>query len=106
MPRYANAPIIEAIIDIRVRMPKNASFEQLKNAQVGVSAAFPIAENLHESIVAFGQGPGPFDQELQRRTRSSPVFKSQDGRRIWQSRLDGFTFSQLKPYDTWNDFLD
>jgi uncharacterized protein (TIGR04255 family) len=106
MPRYAKAPIIEAIIDIRVRLPKEVSFEQLKGAQTGVSAAFPVVDNLHESFVAFGQGPGPFDAEMQRRTRSSPVFKSEDGRRVWQSRLDGFTFSQLKPYDTWKDFLD
>lgn len=106
MPRYPKAPIIEAIIDIRVRMPKDVSFEQLQKAQTGVSTAFPIVENLHESIVAFGQGPGPFDAEMQRRTRSSPLFKSGDGHRLWQSRLDGFTFSQLKPYDTWTDFLD
>ena len=106
MPRYANAPIIEAIIDIRVRMPKDVSFYHLKSAQAGVAAAFPIVENLHESIVAFGQGPGPFDEEMQRRTRSSPLFKSKDGHRIWQSRLDGFTFSQLNPYNTWKDFLN
>ena len=43
MPRYANAPIIEAIIDIRVRMPKDVSFDRLKSAQAAVSAAFTEA---------------------------------------------------------------
>lgn len=106
MPRYANAPIVEAIIDIRVRMPRDVSFDQLKSAGAGVSADYPTVENLQQSIIAFGQGPGPFDQAMQRETMSSPLFKSQDGHRIWQSRLDGFTFSQLKPYDTWLDFRD
>jgi uncharacterized protein (TIGR04255 family) len=105
MPHYANAPIIEAIIDIRVRMPTTFTFDDLKKAQAGVAADYPVAEALHESQLEMRQGPGPFDEEMQRRTMRSPIFRSEDRRRVWQSRRDGFTFSQLKPYESWKDFV-
>lgn len=33
-------------------------------------------------------------------------FISVNGKSIWQSRMDGFTFSQLAPYASWSPFRD
>jgi uncharacterized protein (TIGR04255 family) len=34
------------------------------------------------------------------------LFASTDGRQVVQARLDGFTFSRLKPYDKWESLRD
>ena len=34
------------------------------------------------------------------------LFTSVDGRQVVQARLDGFTFSRLKPYDKWESLRD
>jgi len=39
-------------------------------------------------------------------TEAGLVLTSGDGKRIAQVRLDGFAFSQLAPYDTWDVFHD
>lgn len=98
--RHLNkAPIREAIIDLKVSPPGELTkltplFESLKGK-------FPKQEEIRESEFGFEVGqneirPKPLNREV-RGCRLS----SSDGRYIVQLRVDGFTFSRLPPYDTW-----
>jgi len=49
------------------------------------------------------EGEGP---PITRPKEDGYLFQSRDGRKIVQARLDGFSFSQLKPYETWETLRD
>lgn len=102
--QYENAPITEALIDIRVE-PLPASM-------------LPALEALHESVkdqypekdqrVVF-QGEITVGEQVGAVARQAPLgyaFRSKDGKQIFQARLDGFTFSRLKPYGNWEGLRD
>jgi uncharacterized protein (TIGR04255 family) len=103
---FPNAPITEALIDIRAELPDSASLGNL--------------EKLHDLIVA--EYPGKksrkkFEAQIQLKEEQEPLktttfqqdgyfFSSRDGKRIVQYRLDGFGFNRLRPYSRWEDLRD
>jgi uncharacterized protein (TIGR04255 family) len=103
--RHLNkAPITEALIDIRVKLPADRqdptcikSFTQ--NINKPFPGQFPEEKELRDVQMKFEIGPPPRQE-----TQSSHVgyrYDSKDGKRVIQTKLDGFTFSWLKPYETW-----
>ena len=98
------APITEALIDIRVKLPADKQNPTLIKAltteiQKQFPGQFPEEKELRDLQMMFEVGP-PQRQE----TKSSHVgyrYDSKDGKRVIQAKLDGFTFSWLKPYETW-----
>lgn len=99
---FPNAPITEGLIDIRVQLSSQTSLADL--------------ENLHEKIKP--QYPGKRTRRMMHGTvefkadESVPVtkaqsdivgylFSSSDEKQVVQFRLDGFTFSRLRPYTRW-----
>lgn len=97
----SNAPIIEAVIDIQVTLP-DTDISKIKKAHTAISEEFPKqSERLRGSLtVKMGQPP---DTDL---NITGYAFRSTDERKIVQMRLDGFSFSILKPYDTWETLRD
>lgn len=100
---FRNSPITEAIFDIRVSLPNETTLEDLEEFQKEVKIDFPKKEpriSLTGSL------------NLEAITEAIPLSSSRDGwilvsgdsKRITQIRLDGFTFSRLKPYENWNKF--
>jgi uncharacterized protein (TIGR04255 family) len=94
-----NAPIREAIIDIKVSPP--ISVESLEPVFQSLKETFPQQEVMLQSTFGFEIGP--------KVTRTSRVegavqgrrLTSKDAKHIVQFRTDGFTFSRLPPYETW-----
>lgn len=105
--RLANAPITEAILDIRVKLPADFEVGKLKSAQNLISGDYPkVTERRRfESQVRFSVG-GPPKQEALDKGPDGYLFTSTDGKQIAQLRLDGFTFNRLKPYETWESMRD
>ncbi len=98
-PILANAPIHEALIDIQVKPSKGINFKDI-NLYDKIKDKYPI-----ENILKTVKGEFPIDPES-----GKPEFinidrgfrySSKDGFDIFQSRIDGFTLSRLKPYKTW-----
>ena len=97
---YQKPPITEAIIDLRVELPAEIGLTELSKAREGEEATYPTAEQLH---AVFGQMQiGPQVSATAGSQHIGYLFRSGDGRQIYQARLDGFTMSRLAPYEDWN----
>lgn len=103
---FKNAPITEALLDIRVNLPPECKLDRLSTIYDVVKDAYP---NRRERLAWQGglQLRPNSPPELQE-VRSGPdgyLFSSPDGTQLVQARLDGFTFNRLKPYDRWETFV-
>jgi uncharacterized protein (TIGR04255 family) len=102
-----NAPIKEAILDIRARLPVSVDVARLLSLQPKVSGQYPNKQERRkwEGEIRLGESAQP-----EAKSTASGVdgylFRSSDGTRIVQYRLDGFTLNRLKPYDKWESFRD
>ena len=106
-PHLSNAPILEAILDIKAALPAGTRLERLATMHGAISDRYP-KRRTRKRIEGVLDIKSEGDVRL---TRSAPtedgyMFHSQDGKRIVQARLDGFTFNQLKPYETWEKLRD
>ena len=106
--RFPNAPITEALLDIRVTLPAQTDLAKLATFHDAIKQQYPskqerLAWRGHVEIKA---SPAP---EVSQSATGGPdgyLFTSVDGRQVVQARLDGFTFSRLKPYDKWTTLRD
>jgi uncharacterized protein (TIGR04255 family) len=102
---YPNAPITEALIDIRVSHQQGISLEKLKKFGAEVRGEYP-----NESPRDILQGQIDFSmsspQTQSSRTTVGYIFHSIDRRQAVQARLDGFTFSRFAPYQDWHRLID
>src|SRR5438105_10501945 len=101
--RYLRAPILEAVLDIRVALQDDVSLETLARVGAEVGNSYPTRKDRLQ-----------FESELTmsaevasastRRSQSGYIFFSIDERQSFQARKDGFTFSRLAPYTGWEAF--
>jgi uncharacterized protein (TIGR04255 family) len=97
--QYQNAPIIEALIDLRVDLPAGVSLGDLERLHEQVSHLYPSKRTRFLLQRTLNPGADPALTSTQ-----GPIgfaFQSADGRQICQVRLDGFSFSRLRPYGNW-----
>ena len=104
---FPNAPITEALLDIRVALPPEIDIKKLeffhdrikeRYPEKKVKGAFAVQvqvapDGRHQSLPALG-GPHGY------------LFRSPSEHKIVQARMDGFTFNKLKPYEEWKVFRD
>ena len=102
--RYPNAPLTEAILDIRVKLPSQITPAKLKSVQVGEKERYPRLEKLF--VVVGKMSVGTQIETSAKQDLNGYRFVSQDNRQIFQARVDGFTFNRLAPYETWESFRD
>lgn len=100
---FPKAPITEALIDIKVQLPGNVSLADLEDLHARVKDEYP------------GKKPRQvWEGAVQLKNQKEPLktthfgvdgyfFSTSDGRQVVQYRLDGFTFSRLRPYSKWED---
>ncbi len=95
-----NAPIVEALIDIRVRLPESTTISTLDEATGQLAADFPLKKQQQKREFSI---TGVAAQELHTSVEGY-IVQSEDELSSVQFRRDGFTFNKLKPYTTWEDF--
>lgn len=101
-----NAPIIEAIIDFRVKLPSGFNPEDFLSLSREVSDRYPKNEPRRIFTGAFGiKEDKPFIEKPEMKGIQGYIYKSEDERNIAQFRIDGFTFSRLDPYTEWESVL-
>jgi uncharacterized protein (TIGR04255 family) len=99
-PHLSKAPITEALIDIQVVLPADKQIADLDSVASRVSVDYPKKRmDISVSDVRVQLGQAPTAEIKQERLGFG--LASDDGRNIFQARLNGFTFSRLKPYETW-----
>jgi uncharacterized protein (TIGR04255 family) len=102
---YSQAPITEALIDIRVQLPGGVGLDRLERLHEDVRPDYPGKARRSLAKGRFGlEG-----KQVSASASSEPagfLFKSSDAKQIVQVRLDGFTMSRLAPYENWEPFRD
>lgn len=102
---FKNAPITEAIFDIRAELPTEITLENLAAIQEKIKADFPKRKNRYSF-----EGQFHFEEQEEPQILKSSrkidgyFFLTNDEKMIVQARLDGFTFNKLRPYSSWQDF--
>ncbi len=103
---YSRAPITEAIIDLKVNFPRLFSIDTLEAIHPLISDHYPLKEELYRYSGSLIFQPGPTTKVDTNQQQTGFAFKSEDGLKIFQAALTGFTFSRLAPYETWEEFRD
>ena len=98
---YPKAPITEAIIDLRVKSRGDLEASELEGVRQGAEAQYPHSTPIYHAEGTFTiSGDAPPSAAAQQHLWGYK-FTSASKQVIWQSRRDGFTYSQLAPYDRW-----
>jgi len=102
-----NAPITEAIIDIRVKLPDSFEVTQFVPIKDKIKNKYPILDQQHayQARQEFKKGK-PVHFPFEDLGVKGYFFKTDDKIKIVQFRLDGFTFNHLKPYTCWKDVFE
>lgn len=105
--QYSKAPVVEAIIDIRVASEIEVGVLELADSFRELNSRYPHRELL-ESAPAFQfASSAGFSASFGAGMPSGGLrFLSQDEKKVFQARSDGFTLSVLPPYKHWEDFRD
>lgn len=99
----SKAPIKEALIDIQVALPDTFSVDTLGSCYDIIKSEYPVHEAMQQQIIGFhNEGTEPSKLTFNHNI-AGYRYTSADGKCIAQFRQDGFTFSRLAPYDTWDE---
>jgi uncharacterized protein (TIGR04255 family) len=101
---FSNAPITEALLDIRVEYSREITLAELESFHNLIKEDFPEKQQRIQFTAGFKISPeGP--EALQASgVPDGYLFKSTIYKKIVQARLDGFTFNKIRPYENWEKF--
>jgi len=102
-----NAPIVEAIFDVRVEARPDFVANEFSGLKAELQGAYPVMEERRG--VSLELAFGAHQPKGMARARNLGVnayfFRSTDKVEVAQFRVDGFTFNRLRPYTDWDDLL-
>lgn len=93
---FPNAPITEAVLDIRAELPKEIKLEDLVVFQNFIRERFPEKRERVSANFQFVSEEGVTGTPSK---VDGYLFNSPANNKVVQVRLDGFTFNKLKPYE-------
>ncbi len=105
-PLLRNAPITEALIDIRVKILSDFNVEQFQSLHDAIATQYPDKKKRHKWEGKLELKNGASQISASTETIDGYLFTSADGKQIFQAKIDGFTFNRLKPYEQWETFRD
>lgn len=98
------APILEGLIDLRVELPENFDVRSLSAIYEEIKDMYPVSG---EQRLFKGEIQINSDEEHVHQVTSGElngfIYRTADETQIVQFRLDGFTFSRLEPYTSWEE---
>jgi uncharacterized protein (TIGR04255 family) len=103
---YSRSPIVEARIEIKVKLPPEIEVTNLMQIASAIESEYEID---HQYFNINGQITVDSELVISASANNSPVgysFLAENKQRRIQARLDGFTFSQFIPYSTWDEFQE
>lgn len=101
-----NAPITEALIDIKCTVSPLTNLNTLESYQENIKIEFPEKKKRQAwaGQINFKEDSIPEILSPSGGTHGF-LFENPRENKIVQARLDGFTFNKLKPYSKWDDFV-
>ncbi|MGO8673024.1 MAG: TIGR04255 family protein [Capsulimonadaceae bacterium] len=104
-PLLTNAPITEALIDIRVRPSPDCDIDRLRSFGDDRVDEYPNTQDLHDFSVGWQVQAGQEPVVLQKSAASvGRILSSSDTLDVVNIRPNLFTYSRLKPYQSWSKF--
>ncbi len=99
-----NAPIREALFDIHVKLPDDTTIEKFEEFGQLIKDDYPGVSKKWLTKVRIKPGSPPERDEGSQQIGYG--FISKDNTQVLQVRFNGFTFSRLRPYETWGKLRD
>lgn len=102
---FPNAPITEALLDIRVELPEDVDIKKIESFHEHIKDRFPDKKTRGAFAIGVQLMPDGTPQSLP--ASGGPqgfLFRSPNENKIVQARIDGFTFNKLRPYENWTVF--
>jgi uncharacterized protein (TIGR04255 family) len=96
-----NAPIVEAIIDFRVLREPSVSANTFAGLQSLIGGRYSKVDSILSFEARFGIDRGKMLDPAP--TRADLGWRYQAGTEVSQFRVDGFTFSKIEQYTTWEE---
>ncbi len=102
---FPNAPIEEALLDIRVNPSTNADMTSFDAFGERVRNRYPIRDERRtfRATLNFAQN-GEFEVPPPNTEFSGYLYKTKKSGKVLQARVDGYSFSKLRPYENWHKF--
>lgn len=104
-PHLENAPIVEAVIEVRAQAStpweEDSVSQKIKRAVPDYPNAHPLKAFRHELKVEAGQAPEQTVHDLGWRGLRC---ETEDKLQVVQFYRDSFVFSRLQPYENWDSF--
>lgn len=106
-PLLKNAPIVEAIFQIKFELPKNIQLLDLKNYHDLVKEEFPTILERNSFKGTFNlEASGIDEKSLSSKTNlDAYYFSNQEKTKSITIKLDSFTFSNFENYKGWDNFI-
>lgn len=104
-PTLKKAPITEALIDIRVKLPSSVDADKLDFIYELIKEQYPVKQKQKVSEFEFEPNADVIVKSYEAKMHGYRYITS-DKKQIVQTRMDGFTFSRLHPYITWEHLRD
>jgi len=104
--KYLNAPIREAVFDIRVDKLEINDVHDLLQMKELITNDFPVKDIVHNITGMLEFSPFKPNETKTVNNLNGFIFISEDKTKQLQVRLDGLTFNVLKPYDNWETHFD
>src|SRR6516165_7350370 len=89
---YSKAPITEAIIDLRVKLPESVTLSELEHLQASEHDAYPTRKKIRlaHGLIEVGEAVATSARSIE----LGFMFTSPDEKQVFQGKLDGFAFSR------------
>jgi uncharacterized protein (TIGR04255 family) len=101
---YSKAPIIEALIDLRVTLPDDVTLDRLREFATSLHTRYPVQKDIPEFSAKIETEPGWAIQATAKNTGFR--LSNPESHQVVMARLSGLTFSLLTPYSRWEDLRD
>lgn len=107
-PIFPNAPITEAILDIKAILPDWVDLKTFEEFYENIKDRFNERKTRHffEAKFRFPVEGDALPSITPKGRPDGYIFRFPKENKIVQARLDGFTFNKLRPYENWDKFHD
>jgi uncharacterized protein (TIGR04255 family) len=101
---FPNPPIQEAILDIFATLPQKTTLETLGEVGSAFKARYPKSDERAEITGGFEFKANSEPSAIANRKVTGYLFRSEVEQKVFQVRIDGFTFNKLRLYKGWKEF--
>lgn len=100
------APITEALIDIQVVFPPDVDYTNLTPIKDRLAKDYPKSKEQKSANLEIHVKSGELLTPTTKGRILGYILRSADDKQVAQFRVNGFTFSRLRPYETWEQLRD